>query len=342
MLAAAQKRHGKDAVHSRAVDVDAAVFAVDDGCVAYVDDGDAWVAVGAPLASDPVGAAVAFVAAAAARGRRAVFFGVEGGVLDDVCATVVVGAVPEWRTATWAAKVAATRGVRAQLRRGEKKGVRVRALPVAAVEANGAISADAVSGDAVDAPVVVDVDAVSADAVDALVDVWQARHALPPFAFVARPAPRAPGRHVFVAERAGALVAVLSASHLPAARRFVVDDLIRHPRAPQGTSELLIHAAITAAGALDVDVVTLGVTPLVGARGALAVVRTLARPLYDFDGLARFRRRLHPDAWVPVAVASSKNTSPTLAIVPALRAFAGGSFVAFALRALRRFFARAQ
>src|SRR4051795_6544822 len=49
-------------------------------CVPYVDTGGAWVAAGAPLAppGQPGGAATRFAEAAAAHGRRAVFFGTEG------------------------------------------------------------------------------------------------------------------------------------------------------------------------------------------------------------------------------------------------------------------------
>jgi hypothetical protein len=72
-----------------------------------------------------------------------------------------------------------------------------------------------------------------------------------------------------------------------------------------------------------------GVTP-----GWLAAVRQLARPLYDFDGLAFFRARMHPDRWRPIYLLHPPQQSPLGAVVELLRAFAGGSLLRFAARSL--------
>src|SRR6187402_213412 len=77
----------------------------DEGCVAYVDTGRAWVAAGAPLAADaeigPV--AEAFVHAARRAGRRAVFFATEQRFVEHSdYAALLIGEQPVWDPQRWA------------------------------------------------------------------------------------------------------------------------------------------------------------------------------------------------------------------------------------------------
>jgi phosphatidylglycerol lysyltransferase len=60
----------------------------------------------------------------------------------------------------------------------------------------------------------------------------------------------------------------------------------------------------------------------------------LGRPLYDFAGLHAFKAKLAPSRWEPVYVTCPRGVPPALAVLDALRAFAGGSLAAFALRTL--------
>jgi hypothetical protein len=62
--------------------------------------------------------------------------------------------------------------------------------------------------------------------------------------------------------------------------------------------------------------------------------RTLARPLFDFEGLRRFKARLHPTEWRAIWLVTPAGTSALVALADALTAFAGGSLVRFALRSL--------
>ncbi|HRE89180.1 MAG TPA: hypothetical protein PK095_08570, partial [Myxococcota bacterium] len=83
---------------------------------------------------------------------------------------------------------------------------------------------------------------------------------------------------------------------------------------PNGTSELLIDAFMRAA---NDSTVTLGLAPLTGELPFwLRLARFAMRPLYDFDGLAAYKRRLHASRWAPVWLLH-KGPAP-LALLPAL------------------------
>jgi phosphatidylglycerol lysyltransferase len=85
------------------------------------------------------------------------------------------------------------------------------------------------------------------------------------------------------------------------------------------------------------DSVTLGLAPLSGPIGvSLRVVRFLARPLFDFAGLHAFRQRLRPSHWQKVWLLYPASESPAVHLLESLRAFAGDSLAAFALRSIVR------
>ena len=104
-------------------------FDGDAACVAYRDTGGAWVAAGAPIAEPERAPAVAlaFVAAAADRGRRASFFGTEDRFAAAVpFAAMRIGEQPVWDPAAWDEVLRGRRSLREQIRRARAKGVAVR------------------------------------------------------------------------------------------------------------------------------------------------------------------------------------------------------------------------
>src|SRR5690606_6505812 len=81
------------------------------------------------------------------------------------------------------------------------------------------------------------------------------------------------------------------------------------------------------------EVVTFGLAPLAGTPSALLrAVRDRTRWLYDFAGLRAFKAKLQPQSWRPVYLAFPASERGAHAVIDALRAFAGGSFVGFAAR----------
>jgi phosphatidylglycerol lysyltransferase len=137
-------------------------------------------------------------------------------------------------------------------------------------------------------------------------------------------------RRYFVAEREGALVGFLAAVPIYGRNGWLLEDFLRDPHAPNGTSELIIDAAMRALGDEGSRYVTLGLAPLAGpVRGWLRAARTLSAALYDFEGLRAFKAKLQPHAWEPIYLAHPPRSSSHVALVDALAAFARGSFVRF-------------
>ncbi|HEX9103645.1 MAG TPA: DUF2156 domain-containing protein [Polyangia bacterium] len=288
-------------------------FDGDDACVAYVATRGAWVVAGAPIcALSRLGEVSArFTAAARAAGRRVAFFAAEKRLVDGAGLDgMYVGEQPVWDATRWAETVAATRSLREQLRRARNKGVAVRRVG----------PDELLPG----APLRV--------AIEALVERWRLDKPMAPMGFLVdvQPFDFAAERRYFVAERDGAVVGFLAAVPIYARRGWLLEDFLRDPRAPNGTAELLIDAAMRALAADGCRYVTLGLAPLSGpVEGWLRAARRLSSPLYDFAGLRAFKAKLRPHEWEPIYLAHPRGSSSHVALVDALAAFAHGSFLRF-------------
>lgn len=272
--------------------------------LAYADVAGAWVAVGVPR---ELAVAERFELAARAAGKRVAFFGAEQRLPG--WSALPIGEQPIFDPGAWARALEASRRLREQLRRAKKKQVSVRIVEGPALE-------------------------TLRPKVESLARAWLAAHHLDPLGFVVAVEPfyEADQHRYLAAELDGRLVGFLSAVPIPASSGWLVEDVFRAPDAPNGTSELLIDAFMrTANGAA----VTLGLAPLSGELPFwLRLARFAARPLYDFDGLAAYKRRLHASNWAPVWLLH-KGPAP-LALLPVLRAFAAGGLVRFGARSLVR------
>ena len=304
------RRFGRDTVSFQGLESGYRYFFDgDDGLVAFVDTGGAWVAAGGPIAPAARMLEVAhrFTDAAIAQARRACFFAAEH-ELDG--AALQIGEQPVWTAARWEEVLESAKSLRYQLNRARNKGVIVRPLDPRELAEGTELRA----------------------AVDELGHHWQDIHRMPPMRFLVQlePLAFASERTIFVAERAGKLVGLASAVPVYARRRLFLEDLVRAPDAPNGTVELLVDAVMRSAD----HELTLGLAPLAGdvARW-LRFARWAGGPFYDFDGLRRFKAKLKPHAWEPVYLCTVSG-SRLVALRDSLRAFAGGSLVGFATRTL--------
>jgi len=288
------------------------------GVVAYFDTGSAWVAAGEPIATreDSIAVGEAFVNAARARKRRSCFFATEGILASSPrFRRLQIGEQPVWDPARWSADVTAHRSLREQLRRARAKSVRVRRLE--ALEHDGA----------------------QRPSLDRLVARWHASRSMAPMHFLVDVAPfdYANSRQLWIAERDGAIVALLSIAPVPARGGWLFEHLLRDPQAPNGTAELLVDTTMRALDRDGVRWVTLGLAPLAGEVNRwLRVARYISRPLFNFAGLAAFKRKLRPHGWEPIYLAFPREQHGAVAIFDALRAFAGGSVWRFALASVLR------
>lgn len=318
---AAVARHGRTATAFRARSATLAWWSAGmRGGVAYAPVLGAWVAAGEPVAArdDVVALADAFCTAARTAGRRAVLFGTEGGLAHaDGYARLRIGEQPHWDPSAWGAKVAAHRSLKEQLRRARAKGVVVRECRDPAERAMARSGAGPLAD---------------------LLARWAEARPMATMHFMVNPEPfeAAPDRRLFVAERAGTPIALLSLVPM-GADGWLGEHLVRAPGAPNGTAELLIDATISTVAAEGARNVSLGLAPLSGRLvWWLRAARVLGRPLFNFAGLAAFKRKLRPDRWRPIYLVYPAPGSAVRALTDALRSFADGSLTRFAFATLRR------
>jgi phosphatidylglycerol lysyltransferase len=295
-------------------------FDGDDACVAYVDTGRAWVVAGAPIASAERMAAVAqaFTLRARAAGRRVAFFGTEGRFTDAVATTsLLIGEQPVWDPARWGESLRSSRSLREQLRRARAKGVRVRLVDPAELTPAEPLRC----------------------AVDGLIARWLGSRAMAPMGFLVQlePCSFLGERRCFVAEAGGAIVGFLAAVPVYERRGWFLENLLRDPKAPNGTAELLVDAAMRMAADGGSAYVTLGLVPLAGGvhRG-LRVARRWGAGLYDFEGLHAFKAKLRPHHWEPIYLSYPAHHNGLLVMGDTLVAFARGGLLRFGLATLLR------
>ena len=169
---------------------------------------------------------------------------------------------------------------------------------------------------------------------------------MPPMGFLVRVEPfeLADERRLFIASVEGAdgeagarLVGFAAVVPVYARNGWFIDDLIRAPTAPNGTTELLVDAAMNDAAASGSEFLTLGLAPLAGdvARG-LSLARRYATPLYDFRGLWAFKAKLRPARWMPIYLSYPVGQSALGAVFHALRAFARRGLLRYGMETLLR------
>jgi phosphatidylglycerol lysyltransferase len=275
-----------------------------------------WVVAGAPVCTPERIADVAneLEAGVNATGQRVVFFGA-GARLEQVYAArrdhslVVLGAQPTWDPQCWPDVVRKKASLRAQLHRARNKGVHVEQWDAARASTSPMLRA--------------------------VLREWLATRGLPPLSFMTTPdlLDRLDDRWVFVAERGddGTVVGFLVATPIPARGGWLVEQWPRVPAAPNGTTHLLVDAAMRAFAEGGSRYASLGLAPLSrhAAEGdgrqspwlrfVLRWLRAHGRRFYNFTGLESFKASLQPASWEPVfAIAQGARFSPGV-----LRAVAG-------------------
>lgn len=296
-------------------------FAGDEACVAYVDTGSAWVAAGAPIApeADLARVAEAFVAAARANRRRALFFATEErfqSVTD--LDSLLIGEQPIYDPRQWADNVRRTPSLREQLRRARAKGVEVsRATPGELEDERSPLRGE----------------------IEALIARWIGMKPMPPMGFLVHVHPFlfAEHRRLFVARRAGTLVGFVGVIPVYQRNGWFIEDLIRAPDAPNGTVEVLVDAAMRSASREGSEYVTLGLAPLAGAvENWLHAASRYGAAFYDFAGLRTFKSKFRPRDWAPVYLSYPPDGSSYRAIYDSLVAFARGGLLRFGFETLLR------
>lgn len=314
-------RYGFEATAFQTLEPGYSYFFVEDGFIAYVDTGRAWVVAGAPITAPEALAEATrrFLAIASANRKRCCFFATEAHLLEaagDTLSAFRIGEQPVWDPSRWPLVLATRRSLREQLRRARAKGVTVRRL-----------GAEELRTPSVQA------------AMSTAVRRWLSTRSLPPLAFLVQVEPFIfPEQRVtFIAEHEGKLVGFASVVPVPARDGWFLEDLVRCPNSPNGTNELLVDAVMSWASSLGCRWLTLGLAPL---AGKVALPLTIAKEggafLYDFEGLRRFKAKLNPTCWSPIYLAHPPTQSALSSLLDALVAFTRVGFFRFGLHALLR------
>lgn len=296
--------------------------------VGYVRAGNYRVVAGAPVCAAERLAEVAaeFSADTRRAGQRLCYFGAEDRLTGVLAArgpasALLLGAQPVWDPRHWHGILAGKASLRAQLARARNKGVTVSPAEIRSRQPD----------------------------LQRCLDEWLATRGLPPMHFLVEwdILPRLLDRRLFVAERAGQVVGFLIASPVPRRNGWLIEQIIRGRAAPNGTTELLLDAAIRALAEEGGAYVTLGLSPLSRAvpqqpvppwsvRLLLAWVRVHGRRFYNFEGLESFKRKFLPEAWEPIYALTDRRRISLRILYAIAGAFGGTSPVLFIGRALLR------
>jgi phosphatidylglycerol lysyltransferase len=210
---------------------------------------------------------------------------------------VTIGAQPVWNPTEWPRIVRSRRSLRAQLSRSVNKGVCIESITPDEGVHNGEIR-------------------------QTLLEWLQTRH-LPPMHFLVEPEVLSgivDDRLLLIARRENRVVAFLVASPVTARNGFLIEELARSPLAPNGTSELLIDAAMHRFAEAGCTYATMGLVALADGttggnplwlRGLMYIARAHANRFYSFRGLERFRAKMHPANWEMLyAISNERRFSP--------------------------------
>ena len=292
---------------------------VADACVAYADTGSAWVVAGAPITAPErlQEAAERFADAARAQRRRVCFFAAEHRFTAAVpFLSVRIGEQPVWDPSSWAESVGQSKSLREQFRRARVKGVSVRLVPPEEL-------ADPSSG--------------TRQAVERLIRQWLTSRPMAPMGFLVQldPFPFAEERRFFVAEQSGCCLGFLAMVPVYQRDGWLLEDLLREAASPNGTSELLIDAAMRTAAGEGSCFCTLGLAPLAGRLPRwLQIARALGSSFYNFEGLRAFKNKLRPRRWDRVYLCYPPDQNPLLVFYDVLAAFAPRGLFRFGIETL--------
>lgn len=303
-----------------------------DASVAYVDRGRHWVALGAPLSDvdERVRVSREFAKAARLAGRRAVFFGVSEryweGVKGSAFDALKIAEQPLWNPAEWSGCLANNQRLRNRIRACQKDGVELE---------------------------LVSAESLTRQEVQQLKESWENSHSLPPLCFMSAIETFAccEDKLYLGARLNGRLVGLAVGVPIYGLRGWLLEDLLVERQAARGLAEALIDRFVQTAQEQGSQVISLGLVPLQGLecrtnqrhpilKNLMCLGKRVFRPLYNADGLKRFRDKFSPESWESVYLVSpDKIDFWTLRAV--LMAFAGGWVPRFGWLTLKRLVSKA-
>lgn len=305
-----------------------------DAVVGYVTCHGIRVVAGAPVCSPARLGAIAeeFEADAKRHRERVCYFHVGprfAGVVNDSPrhSIAAIGALPYWDPALWEAIVKSHSSLRYQISRARNKGVEVMEMPAAV--------------------------AAESQELRQIRQQWLSSKHLPPLHFLIEPDifGQLTDRRLFIARR-GRVLGYLLCTPMPNRAGWLFEQWAHDRQAPLGTSELLVHAAMSTFAAEGSREVTMGLVPLSGRvrppgepgplwlRSLFRFMRLTANPLYNFKGLEHYKYKFRPHySEAAYAVVNDARLHP-INVLAIAHAFAGSPLQLFAWQTLEMNFQR--
>jgi phosphatidylglycerol lysyltransferase len=290
-----------------------------DGAVGFVTYRRVRVAAGEPVCAPERLAAVCreFTQDAAGVGERVCYLAAEYPLVQELNgagehAVVPIGAQPVWHPSGLSKVFETTAALRYQLNRARNKGLSVAEWPA---------------------------QKSSHPALQRCLASWLDSKPLPALGFMTDPylLQRMDGRRLWVAEQEGRIAGYTVLAPVPTRKGWLVEQIVRGRKAPNGTAESLVAAAAQAVAGDGSKFFTLGAAPLsrrgprfpVGQplwlRAVTGWMRAHGTRFYNFRGLEHFKAKFKPRNWEPVfAVAAEPRIRPAT-LYAVMGAFTGRS-----------------
>lgn len=305
-----------------------------DAVIGYVCHAGVRIVAGAPVCDHQrlVEIVAEFEFEAARAGQRVCYFGAQTRMEQlfrnhPTHSTVLLGAQPAWRPQQWGDIVRTRASLRAQIHRARNKSVSVTEWSPELAHEHPTLRQ--------------------------CLNEWLKNKGLPPLHFLIEPKTLARlfDRRVFVAERDGHIAGFLVTSPIPQRNGWLVEQIIRSQRGPNGTSEILIDAAVQSMATAGNHYVTLGLSPLsrradfsqnninlphhpLWLRFVFGWVRAHGQRFYNFDGLDAFKSKFQPEWWEPVFAISNEPNFSLQTLYAIASAFTNGTPITTILKAL--------
>ena len=264
-----------------------------DGAIVYGEFGRVWLAAGDPLAPlDEMAELTRQFAAVAKRKGRVVAFVPTSTEFAHMVApgdfsAVKVGASPYFDLPTWSPRGDCAKKIRAGVNQARRAGVEIKMI-----------------SEGVD-------ETFQKETAQLCVHWLDSRRSKTSFGWLVALDPflHSEYKKYFAARANGRLVGFLAASPIPARKGWYLEDILREPDSPQGTSTLLVVEALQKLKEAGAVLATLGTSPLAsdGPNDVVTEHRVVARALemaahrlgefYNFEGLRRFRGKFAPSWW---------------------------------------------
>ncbi|MFZ9857957.1 MAG: phosphatidylglycerol lysyltransferase domain-containing protein [Roseiflexaceae bacterium] len=247
------------------------------------------------------------------------YFGAEHAFAQRITTThsemVWLGLQPWWQPETWIQRTQTKSSLRALRSVARRRGVHIRWL---------------------------DEQTAFAD-LEACLLRWLEHRRMPPLHFVleSHTLAHVTDRHVCVAYHGDVVVGYVVASPIVLQRGWMIEQVVRSPDAPKGTTELLLDAMVHRLVSTGAASVTLGLAPLSQARDApsryapwhirmsMRVVRLFGQFFYNFVGLDRFKAKFLPERWDAIYAVTPGRAVSLWTLYAIAQAFCGVSPLVF-------------